>query len=497
MRDGLVFRSMLMGGSGTTELAWLCDVETGSIFRVHTTNTPQTAAQYYNYSNQRYNGPGSENNTILIRWHRNSITKELSLIMVGQSDGTQTVGPIRIAITNLNASAYVSVSDDGGETSKNGSTINSTLMWSADKTDGFAVSGIDAQVIPNLVITFDTPYPTMRLKIQTSPNVFSYIRQDKSMTFTFKATDTDPCARYEYPPASAYIVNTAEERNAAISAANAPPTPEQVFNNWGRYAGPNWYPSGTPPQGEAASWSYDSATNRIRCTVNSSNYIGFVSPETLSYYDLTTRIGSGNSDDDLIGVVIAFTVNNGAPSALCAVRTNGGSIGGRAWAIIEIVNNNQTILVNGNDLAPTTHQNGPGGGGWAASGTTVVRVKRNNRTITATCSQFASDTLDPNTTITYTIPEGSIYDAPRAYGYMCQSQNDSFYDMLNFQGGLDASTVYDITVNPPRVYEYNGSAWVVNPNRSVFTELGQPRTMTNPSTGKKYRLDNNQVTILP
>ncbi|MNY18366.1 hypothetical protein D3C86_1517430 [compost metagenome] len=148
-------------------------------------------------------------------------------------------------------------------------------------------------------------------------------------------------------------------------------------------------------------------------------------------------------------------------------------------------------------MAPTTHGNAGGGGGWATSAQTVVRVKRDNRTITATCSQFGTDTLDPSTTITYSIPTGSIFDDTCPYGFMCQSQNDAYFDTLAFNGGLDQSTVYDITSDPPKVYEYTGSAWVHNPARSVFTELGQPRKITNPSTGKSYYLDNNTVTILP
>lgn len=302
--------------------------------------------------------------------------------------------------------------------------------------------------------------------------------------------------RYVYPDGQAFIVNTPGELSAATGPTAEPPTPASVFATWGRYAGPDWYPSGSTPAGEATSWIYDSGTNQIRSTINSVNYIGFVSPEELSYYELTTRLGSGNTDDDLIGVVIAFVMDGTTPTTICAVRSNGGSIGGTTWAIVQIAANTPTVLTNGSSFAPTTFTN-PGGTGWQGSGQTVVRVKRDNRTITATCSQFGSGTLDPATEITYDIPTGSIFDDTCSYGFMCQSQNDAHYDTLGFTGGLDQSTVYDITSSPPKVYEYTGSTWVHNPARSVFTELGQPRKITNPSTGKSYYLDNNTVTILP
>ena len=137
------------------------------------------------------------------------------------------------------------------------------------------------------------------------------------------------------------------------------------------------------------------------------------------------------------------------------------------------------------------------GTGWNGSGQTVVRVKRDNRVLTATCSQFGSNTVDPTTTLTYNIVPGSIFDVPASYGFMCYSQNVSHYDVVNFTGGLDQNTVYDIFHNPPRVYEYNGSTWIQNPSRNLFEEIGQPRTVTNPSTGKSYYLDSDTITLVP
>lgn len=314
--------------------------------------------------------------------------------------------------------------------------------------------------------------------------------------FQFRSVLLANGIRYVYPDGQAFIVNTPSELSAATGPTASPPTPSDVFNTWGRYAGPDWYPSGTTPAGEATSWIYDSGNNNIRSTINSVNHIGFISPEDLSYYDLKVRVGSGSADDDLIGLVVAFVLDAGVPTTICAVRANGGSIGTRSWALVKIAANVVTILADGTSLAPTAFKN-PDAQGWQASGQTVIQIKRDNRTITATCSQFGTDTIDPATELTYSIPMGDIFDTQCPYGFMCQSQTDSYFDTLDFTGGLDQSTVYDITSDPPKVYEYTGSAWVHNPARSVFTELGQPRKITNPSTGKSYYLDNNTVTILP
>src|SRR5690606_20478093 len=107
------------------------------------------------------------------------------------------------------------------------------------------------------------------------------------------------------PPRQGYIVNTNDEYNTATDPGNQP-NAAVIFNEWGRFAGNSWYPGGVGATGEALSWSYDTNNDRILSTVNSSNYIGFVSPETLSYYSMTTTLASSNADDDTISIIVAF-----------------------------------------------------------------------------------------------------------------------------------------------------------------------------------------------
>ena len=488
--------------NGSGGLTWLCDVETGNAVSIYETSNTQDASQFYGYASQQYNGPDAEDNTILIRWHRNTVTNELSLIFVAKNPDAASNGPINISITNLNSSAYVSVSDDAGVASKIGNDVFASLAWSNSQTNGFAISSIDVAAIPNMIITFDNPYDTMYLKFQTFPNQFAYIRQDKLETFSFRSSNYNPCVRFVYPDGQAFIVNTPTELSDATGSAATPPTPSDIFDEWGRFAGLDWYPTGTTPAGEATSWVYDAGNDVIRSTVNSTNYIGFISPETLAYYNITVLVGSTNADDDLIGVVIAFVMDGSVPTSICAVRSNNGSIGGKTWALIQLAGNTVTVLVDGSATAPSAYPNNTTNqlGGWGASGPTTIKVKRDNRTITLSCSQFTGGTgepLDPTTTLTYSIPVGSIFDGACSYGYVCQSQNEAYFNTLDFTGGLDQNTVYDLNTIPPQVYEYNGTAWIVNPNRDVFEELGQPRTVSNPSTGKTYYLDNNTVTIVP
>jgi hypothetical protein len=499
MRTSFQFRSLLMGNQKVA-LTYLCNVETGEMVSIYTTENNQSIEDYYSYSDSSYNGPDVENNTILVRWYKNTLTDELGLIIVTKGDDTNSYGPVNIIISNLNSGAYIAVADEPGEVELIGNTVYCTFNFNSGNTDGVAISGIDSGSISNFEFSFDNPYNEIKVKFQTLPDEYVYINSDKLENFNFKASNSSACDRYVYPDGEAIIVNTTAEFNAATISVS-PPTQQEIFDTWDRYAGPDFYPSdgsnsgsGSDTEIESQSWEYDSVNDQIISTVNSSYYIGFVSPDLLDRYDTTVTFGSTDDDDDTIGLVIAFVLEGGIPTSLCAVRTNGGTLSGTTWAIVKITGNTADILVDGSALAPSTQTN-PGGTGWQGSGSTTVRVKRTGNNITVYCSQFGSTSVKSSTKLTYTIPDSDIFDLPCAYGYMCRSQLATYFDIIKFTGGLDLTTVYDVRTTPYKVYEYVSPNWVYNSSRNIFDELGQPRTITNPTTDKQYYLDNDVVTL--
>lgn len=54
----------------------------------------------------------------------------------------------------------------------------------------------------------------------------------------------------------AYLFDSTAQLDS-FKATNVPPTMQSVFNTWGRFSDNAWYPSGTTPGGEAASWAYE------------------------------------------------------------------------------------------------------------------------------------------------------------------------------------------------------------------------------------------------
>lgn len=99
-----------------------------------------------------------------------------------------------------------------------------------------------------------------------------------------------------------------------------------IFNTWQRFSHRN--SDGFPAMpSELNGWQYVSSTDRILSTINSETYIGFVSPERYTKYSLEVNFNSTNGDDDTIGIVLAYTVQNGKQYTLSALR----SLGGDGW----------------------------------------------------------------------------------------------------------------------------------------------------------------------
>lgn len=335
-----------------------------------------------------------------------------------------------------------------------------------------------ATIVDDLSIT-NRPVtsPTSTYTLRASDGV---LHSDRTFTTMTYAPDL--------PPTEGLIVETTAEYDAAVSATNTPPTPQEIFDLWDRFDRYDFYPNGVPPGGEATGWSFTGGA--IRSTTNSAGYTGFVSPQSFDYYTHEVTVSSTSGDDDLIGVVIAFAMVEGVPNALVAARTCLGVP--PMWGIVHMAGPGfGTVLVDGGSLADTSaHQNAAGGGGWAAAGSTRIRVKRTQNQIEVQCSQIGSNTIDPTTTLTYTIDPASPFAGAKPYGYTALSQPSSTFGSVEFTGGLDATVVYDARTMPVKVmvYDFATSTWERDWSRSIFRDFEYPRNVSNPVTGKTFRL---------
>lgn len=378
-----------------------------------------------------------------------------------------------------NAVFEIKAAEISQETSRPPSTV-SVLAPATDATVKVVTRAISnpAIVVDDLSIT-NRPVtsPTYSYTLRASDGS---LHSDRTFTTMIYAPDL--------PPAEAYIVETTAEYDAATAPGNAPPTQQEIFDSWDRFDRSAFYPNGTPPGGEATGWAFSGGA--IQSTINSSGYTGFVSPQSYDFYTHSVVLSSTDVDDDLIGVVIAFVVVEGVPNALMAVRSCGGTT--PMWGLVHMAGAGAgATLVDGSSLADTSaYHNSGGGGGWAAAGPTKVEVVRNINEVTVRCSQIGGTSIDPTTTITYTIDPSSIFAGPKPYGYTARSQPSSSFTGQTFTGGLDKTIVYDARTMPVKVMVYNfaTTSWERDWSRSIFRDFEYPRNVTNPVTGNTYRL---------
>jgi hypothetical protein len=288
------------------------------------------------------------------------------------------------------------------------------------------------------------------------------------------------------PQISAYLFDNTTDYNSFVSSFT-PPTMSTVFNTWARFSNNSYFASGVTPTGDAAAWQYNSTLGRVECTLNTSTYVGFVSPEKLSSYTLEVTLSSTNGDDDMIGVVAAF-IRTATPTniAVMVVRTNNGLVPN--WGIQLLNGATVTTLVNGQSAVTngvnTAANSGPG---WAGSGVTRVKVQRNGNIISAVCSPFGSTVYDSSTLISVDLSSvaPSLVGA-QSYGYCAYSQTASTYTDVSLAGGLVADTVYNAVTGETK--KYSAGVWSVVTGTPIATALGYPRKVLNPSTGILFNI---------
>lgn len=299
------------------------------------------------------------------------------------------------------------------------------------------------------------------------------------------------------PQVNAFLFNNLSQANTFMSGY-IPPSPLDIFNTWGRFEANTWYPPGTPPAGEAASWTYNSTAGRIESTINSVNNIGFISPEKLGNYSLEVTVGSTNADDDMIGVIAAFKNDpaTGNNYGLQVLRSQ--SSAANTWFIRGIIPSGFTgkLADKSAVISPvytnSTYQ------GWQQSGPCRIRVERNGNIFRATSSQHGSLVLDPATELIVdisTVPMLSSLLGAQSYGYFCQSQAQAYFSDVVLQGGSNESTVYFYTGSTYYKYTHNGTSWVQT-TVDWRDEIGYPRDVHNPYTGQTFHIALNKAITL-
>lgn len=295
------------------------------------------------------------------------------------------------------------------------------------------------------------------------------------------------------------IVSTVTELNTVL---NYKESFSSVFNNWSRIShGPNGlYPS---VPSEINAWSYNSTTDTITCTVNSSSMIGFISPDSQENFEFEVEISSTNSDDDWIGVVIAFTEIDGKQYTLNLSRV-WGTTGANAPNFALHYNQAQVgaVILAGSTCGmsvPNPYHNTSGTlkTGWAGAGVIRLKVKREGNIITCWTTAPGYPTVYLTAyQLTIDLDSQEIlkkFKGPQRFGYFCLSQANSSWKSLVRPGDkLPIVDARDLTC-----YVYLNNIWTKQPANTHRNYLAKNRFFTNQITGKLFFVGDSLDVLYP
>lgn len=191
---------------------------------------------------------------------------------------------------------------------------------------------------------------------------------------------------------------------------------------------------------EANAWYYDATLQSFVQPQNTGSYTGFVSTVKYRTYTHRATLKSTDSDNDGIGVIVAYAIDeSGKPHTLSLVINKGGEshVGSYYYALIydKDLPDQQILFTKGNKTGGTVPGN-HSTSGWSGS-TITVEVNKAGASITCAASNYNSTTINYNTLIEINLDDyswGSLFRSKVQYGYCAQSQPKSFFQNIYFTG---------------------------------------------------------------
>lgn len=214
-------------------------------------------------------------------------------------------------------------------------------------------------------------------------------------------------------------------QNKTLSDLVTQPTFADVFNSWYRFShSGNTFPANAS---ELNNWTYISATDTIKYTIDSATYIGFVSPTPMGDFIFDAAVSSTDIDDDSIGLVIGFykDPSTGKEYTLSLIRTLSRDTPAMTYSIRLVYNFLQ------NDQWEIELAGAKMSYGWSTVGECRIRAERVGSIYTLSMWGFASvnggaqdysRVLDLDSD-----PRLAVFKGSTRYGYACHSQNSSSF----------------------------------------------------------------------
>ena len=292
------------------------------------------------------------------------------------------------------------------------------------------------------------------------------------------------------------------ETSAELTEAQAPTDPQVVFNTWNRFS----HQTTSQPlanQTDLNAWSYNSNTSSVENSLNTSSSTGFYSTRKYESYTHEAVLKSTAADNDMIGVVVGYIIEDGKHYTLSAVRlTNGGGSFGLSniqWALVYNMGQsghtdttrNQSTIVNGTSTV-TTYTSG-----WSSFPNGVkIYVRKIGASLSIKTSDFNSSTIDDTTEITFDLSSDSKtqrFAGAVPYGYIAWSQGPASFSNLSFTPDVPESIIHFQDNGSTTFYEYNSgtSSWDVDTSSTLGEKKG--KFYHNDKTGRTFFNDGDNV----
>jgi hypothetical protein len=223
------------------------------------------------------------------------------------------------------------------------------------------------------------------------------------------------------------------------------------------------------------------------------------------YYKHSAIVTSTNTDDDTIGIIVAFVRDaSNVNHVLAAVRTQGGNSPALGWGLVYYKDGTAFKVINNIDVGGVFKNSATAGDklGWNARMSKISVIREGDK-ITATASPWGltegSLALSTASKIEVNLADASlglsIFQGAKPYGYMSLSQLGSEYRNVDFSTGTNETYVYDL--QNKIVYEKQASGqYVARKDLDAFTHIGTPRQVGNPDTGSVFKLNANKTYTL-
>ena len=310
---------------------------------------------------------------------------------------------------------------------------------------------------------------------------------------------------YDYNAPDNALVSLSDkfiETSTELTDAQAPTDPQVVFNTWSRFS----HIGASQPlatQSDLDAWSYNAGTSAVENANNTASATGFYSPRKYDSYTHEATLKSSGSDDDILGVVIGYIIEDGKHYTLSAIRQTTGNIitSGLQWGLVYNINQDHTD--NTRDQVLLTNGTASAGGatqGWNSfTNGTKVRVRKIGANLSIKTSQWNSTSIDDTTEITFDLNSDSRtqrFAGAVPYGYVAWSQGPASFSSLSFTPDIPESIIHFQGNGATAFYQYNSgtSSWDTDTNSTLSDRKG--KIYHNDKTGRTFFNDGDNVTAI-